>query len=114
MGCFELHGFACAGMVEVETESMQGKAVKGILTIAILLVAGNGIAQVAHVDAYLVLAPCLEPHLGQCVATIGGDTPVVRDGLLATIVGRTAVGDVGLVVLQPGVYCAALLLHLAT
>ena len=101
-------------MVEVEAEGMQGKAAKGILSIAVLLVASHRITEVAHVDANLVLAPCLEPHLGQCVASVGGYAAVVRDGFLAAIVGGAAVGDVGLVVLQPGVDGAALLLHVAT
>ena len=114
VGCFEPHGFPSAGMVEVEAEGMEGKAMKRILARSILLVSGNGIAQVAHVDAYLVLAPRLEPHLGQRVAAVGGDAPIVCDGLFAAIVGGAAIGDVGLVVLEPGVHRAALLLHLAT
>ena len=68
-------------MIEIEAESMQGKAVEGIQGISVLLVACHGIAKILHVDANLVLSARLEPHLGQGISPARGYAPVVRDGL---------------------------------
>jgi hypothetical protein len=44
-------------MVEVEAIGMQAEAVYGILCAAIFVVSAHRMAEVGHVDAYLILAP---------------------------------------------------------
>ena len=110
---FELHGFSCAGMVEVESEGVQCQPVEWVESVAVLVIASHGIAQVLHVDTNLVLPACLEPHLCQGVAPVGCYAAIVRDGFLPAVVCGAAIGDVSFVVLEPGVDGAAFLRHLS-
>ena len=93
---------------------MKSESVKRIESVSILVVSCNGIAQVFHVDAYLVLASCLESHFSKRESAVRGNTSVMRNCFLAAVICGAAVCDVSLVVLEPRVNSAAFLLHLAT
>lgn len=78
---------------------MKGKTMERIESVSVLVVACYRIAEVLHVDTYLVLPACLQSHLRKGEASVGGNTTIVGDGLLAAIVCGTAIGYIGFVVL---------------
>ena len=92
---------------------MQRQTANDAESVAILLVAHDGVAQVFHVHTDLVLASRLQQHFHQADAFRGGQRVIVCDGFLAAVVRGAAVGDEGLVVLQPAAHGAAFLLHLS-
>ena len=55
-------------MIETEHVGMQTEAMKGIVAIAILNVATNGVPHIGSMNTYLILATCLELELHKGVS----------------------------------------------
>ena len=53
------------GMLESQTEGVQAHASHGVALTAIFAVTHNGVAQHAHVNAYLVFAPSVQVQLNE-------------------------------------------------
>lgn len=61
IGCFKFHLFSGDGMIEAELECMERQTADGVEVFdAITSVTNDGVSQVLHVDAYLVLSPCFK------------------------------------------------------
>lgn len=112
-GGLELHGLASHGMGEAEEEGMEAETAKGIAAIAILRIATDGMGHVGSMDAYLILAACLQLELYERVVGGAIEHMIVGDGELASIIDGRGIGDVGLVVLEPVLDGALVALHLA-
>ena len=98
-------------MVETEAEGMEAEAANGIVTIAILDIATDGVAEVGSMDTDLILSTGLKFELNQRMSIRAGKDMIVGDGILASVVVRRAVGEVSAVVFEPALYRALILLH---
>ncbi len=87
---------------------------QGIVAVAVLDVAANGMTYVGGVHTYLVLPARFEFEFHQGVLRGAVEHVVVGYGILASVVHWRRVGDVGFVVLEPVFYRSALFFHLAT
>ena len=92
---------------------MQAEAVQRVVAVAVFRVAAYGVAHVGGMYTNLVLTASLQLKFHQRVLRGAVERKEVCDSQFAAIVYRTAVGDVGLVVLQPVLYRSLVLLHLA-
>lgn len=82
-----MHIHARYGVVEAEFEGMKGQASKGIDVLqAIASVTNNGVPQVLHMYADLVLASCFEVQFHQRIAVSASDGAIVRDGFFTSII----------------------------
>ena len=113
-GRLELHALMGYRMVETKQIGMQAEPPTRVVTVAILDVAANGIPHIGAVDANLVLAPGLQTKLHQTVANAPPQHMKMSDRILASIVGRTRISDVGAVVLQPVGDGSLVVCHLPT
>ena len=67
-------------MIEVETESMKGEAADGVVAIAVLDVAANGVTEILHVYTDLIFATSFQFQFDQGVAVVCAEYAVVSDG----------------------------------
>ena len=99
VGRLKLHEPLCYRMFEIQTECMKPQTSDGVVVFeAVFQIAYNGMAQVLHVDTYLVLPACLQTQFYQRILL--GSTYCVEmcDGIFASVVERTAVSEIELVV----------------
>ena len=100
-------------MGEAEQPGMQAEPMNRVVAVAIFAVAADGMAHIGCMHANLVLASSLQLKLDQRMLSCAAEHMEMTDGQLAAIVEGRGLGDVGLVVLQPVLYGAFVLLHLA-
>ena len=68
------------GVIEVEAEGVESEAADGVVTVAVLDIAADGVTEVLHVYTDLVLATGLEFEFYQGVAVVRAEYAVVGDG----------------------------------
>ena len=68
------------GVIEVEAEGVEGEAADGVVAVAVLDIAADGVTEVLHVYTDLVLATGLEFEFYQGVAVVRAEYAVVGNG----------------------------------
>ena len=84
---FEIHTFACPGMIEIQTVSMEAQSADWVSAATVLSITHYRMAQVLHVYANLILSSSLQFHLYQAQFIGGLEGMVVRDSKFASVVG---------------------------
>ena len=110
-GGLEVEVFACDGVVEIETESVEAETAAGIVAIAVFYVAADGVTEVLKVDANLIFSARFKLQFHEAIALICAECMEVSDSIFASVVCRTAISEIGLVVLEPGFDGSCLLFH---
>ena len=91
---------------ETQAVGMQAEASQRIVGTAVFLVANDRMPQVLGMDTDLVLASGLQMKVHQRVSVVAHQHLVMCDGVFASIVGGTGIGDEHLVVLKPRLHRA--------
>ena len=92
---------------------MEGQTAYGIVAVAVLDVAADGMPEVLHVHADLVLATCVEFEFHKGMLGAYAECAEMGARKLAAVVGGRGIGEEGFVVLEPTLHCAFAFLHLA-
>ena len=101
------------GVGEAEHIGVEAETAYGVVAIAILDVATDGMAQVGAVDTDLILSARLQSVFYQGMGCGAVEDVVMGDGIFAPVIYGGRVGEVGLVVLQPARHRTLVVHHFA-
>ena len=110
-GGLKIQCLACYRMMESQAESVQAHAAARVILAAVLAIANYRMANVGHVDTYLILASCQQVKKKQRTLVGLFHQFPFSSSPLAAVINRTAHHDHTISVVQPTLHPALWFFH---